>query len=420
MDFCIFSLSIISPTSCYKMKNMKKTRPLIVQKYGGSSLATPDHVRRVARHVVTRKQQDCDLVVVVSAMGKTTDGLVKLGHELNPNPDKREMDVLLSSGEQISIAALALAINAMGTYKAVSFLGSQVGIFTDDNHGAARILEISNERIHNAFAEDKIVIVAGFQGVSAHNNITTLGRGGSDTTAVALAAALEADDCEIMSDIDGIYTADPKAVVNARRIDTIHYDQALEMAAAGAKMLHKTSIEFAKRHCINLSLGSSLSGHIGTTVTDTALGNGTVTGVTADKDLSLIRFALNQTEALNLPPLFSKRKIHLKLWQSVAGLGIVGVAKGDSNFALRLIQESTTDTFVEDEWALLSIIGDGIGVGTPIAENFFQVIRDLNIDYRAVVTGELFLKVLCPRSRIKVALESVHHRLLEHMPTASG
>ena len=145
---------------------MKNTRPLIVQKYGGSSLATPDHVRRVARHVVARKEENCDLVVVVSAMGKTTDGLVKLGHELNPNPDKREMDVLLSSGEQISIAALALAINALGKYRAVSSLGSQVGIFTDDVHGAARILEISGERIRAAFADDKIVIVAGFQGVS--------------------------------------------------------------------------------------------------------------------------------------------------------------------------------------------------------------------------------------------------------------
>ncbi len=395
---------------------MKNARPLIVQKYGGSSLATPDHVRRVARHVIARKEQNCDLVVVVSAMGKTTDSLVKLGHELNPNPDKREMDVLLSTGEQISIAALALAIHATGPYQAVSFLGSQVGIFTDDFHGAARILEISGERIRAALAEDKIVIVAGFQGVSVHNNITTLGRGGSDTTAVALAAALKADDCEIMSDIDGIYTADPKAVVNARRIDTIHYDQALEMAAAGAKMLHKTSIEFAKRHRINLSLGSSLSGHIGTTVMDTPLGNGTVTGVTADEDVALIRFALNQNDAMKLPPLFSKQKIHLKLWQSVSGLGLIGVAKGDSNFAMRLIREKTTDASVDDEWSLLTLVGDGIGVGTPIAEKFFQVMNTLNINYGAVVTGELFLRVLCPRSRIKVALETVHQELLEHMP----
>ncbi len=393
---------------------MKSDRPLIVQKYGGSSLATPDHVRRVARHVVKRKDQDCDLVVVVSAMGKTTDSLVKLAHELNPNPDRREMDVLLSSGEQISIAALALAINATGKYKAVSFLGAQAGIFTDDFHGAARILEISGDRIRAELAKNNIVIVAGFQGISIDNNITTLGRGGSDTTAVALAAALKADDCEIMSDIDGIYTADPKAVVNAKRIDAIHYDQALEMAAAGAKMLHKTSIEFAKRHKINLSLGSSLSGHIGTTVTDAPIGNGHVTGVTADDDISIIRFALNQNDALELPSLFSSLKIHLKLWQSVSGLGLVGVSTGDSNYALRVIREKTTDTSVDNDSALLTIVGDGISVGTPIAQQFFQVMRDLNILYSAVVTGELFLRVLCPRARIKVALEAVHHKLLEH------
>ena len=392
---------------------MKKSRPLIVQKYGGSSLASADHIRRVARHVVERKKQNCDLLVVVSAMGKTTDNLVKLGHELNPNPDRREMDMLLCTGEQISIAALALAVHAIGEYKAVSFTGPQAGIFTDGHHGNARILEIAGERIRAALAGDKIVIVAGFQGVSVDNEITTLGRGGSDTTAVALAAALKADDCEIMSDIDGIYTADPKRVLNAKRIDTIHYDQALEMAAAGAKMLHKTSIEFAKRHKINLSLGSSMSGHIGTTVSDAPIGNGTVTAVTADEDIALIRFALNQSDALKIPRLFSQQKIHLKLWQSASGLGIAGVAKGDSNFAVRLLREKTTDTAVENEWALLSIIGDGIGVGTPIAEQFFHILQELNVDYRAVVTGELFLKVLCPQARVKVALETLHHKLLE-------
>jgi len=184
---------------------MKTPTPLIVQKYGGSSLASPDHIRRVARHVVERKDQGCDLVVVVSAMGKTTDSLVKLGHELDPNPDKREMDMLMSTGEQISmlmstgeqisIAALALAINALGKYQAVSLTGAQVGILTDSNHSNARILEIAGDRIRHALKQGKIAIIAGFQGVSLDNEITTLGRGGSDTTAVALAAALNADYC---------------------------------------------------------------------------------------------------------------------------------------------------------------------------------------------------------------------------------
>ncbi|MBN1466041.1 aspartate kinase [candidate division KSB1 bacterium] len=390
---------------------MQNSRTLIVQKYGGSSLATADHIRRVARHVVERKKQGCELVVVVSAMGKTTDNLVTLGHELNPNPDKREMDMLLSSGEQISIAALALAINEIGAYQAISFTGAQVGILTDGNHGNARILHIDGERIREELAKDRIVVIAGFQGVSEGNDITTLGRGGSDTTAAALAAALQADGCEIMSDIDGIYTADPAKVPSAKRIDNIHYDEALEMAAGGAKMLHKTSIEFAKRHNINLSLGSSLSGRIGTTVFSAPIGRGAVTGVSADEDIAVIRFALNQNDALRIPHLFSKNKIHLKLWQSVQGLGLAGVSRGDGNYALRLIREMTTDAHLETEWALLAIVGDGIGVGTAVAEQLFDVLHNLNIDYKAVIPGELFLKVLCPQARIKVALDGVHQKM---------
>ncbi|MBN1560589.1 aspartate kinase [candidate division KSB1 bacterium] len=390
---------------------MKTSRPLIVQKYGGSSLATADHIRRVARHVVARKDRDCDLVVVVSAMGKTTDNLVKLGHELNPNPDRREMDVLLSSGEQISIAALALAINDIGRYEAISFTGAQVGIFTDSAHGNARILHIDGERIKEELKKNKIVVIAGFQGISQDNDITTLGRGGSDTTAAALAATLKADYCEIMSDIDGIYTADPQKVPLAKRIDHIHYDEALEMAAGGAKMLHKTSIEFAKRHKINLSLGSSSSGHIGTTVFSAPIGKGAITGVSADEDVAIIRFALNENDALRIPHRFSQNKIHLKFWQCVQGLGLAGISRGDGNYALRLIGEMTTDVHLETEWALLAIVGDGIGVGTVIAEQFFDVLHSLNIDYRAVIAGELFLKVLCPQARIKVAVEEVHHKL---------
>ncbi len=391
---------------------MQPSNPLIVQKYGGSSLATSDHVRRVARHVIERKDNGCDLVVVVSAMGKTTDTLVKLAHELNPNPDLREMDMLLSSGEQISIAALALAINDIGKYEAVSFTGPQVGIITDNHHSHARILEITGERLKQALAENKIAIVAGFQGISIENEITTLGRGGSDTTAVALAAALQADYCEIMSDIDGIYTADPKKVPAAKRIDRIHYDEALEMASAGAKMLHKTSVEFAKRHHINLSLGSSLSGHIGTTVTDSTFGKGRVVGVTADEDVTLLRFALNQNDALRLPHVFSENKIHLKLWQAVQGLGMIGVSRGDGNFAARFLRDKTTNISMDDDYALLTIVGDGIGVGTPVAEQFFHVLDSINVAYDAVISGELFLKVLCPRARIKVALENVHNTLI--------
>jgi aspartate kinase len=391
---------------------MKNSRPLIVQKYGGSSLATPDHIRRVARHIVERKEQNCDLVVVVSAMGKTTDTLVKLAHELDPNPDKREMDMLMSTGEQISIAALALAINATAKFSAQSLTGAQVGILTDSHHSQARILEIVGDRIRQALTLDKIVIVAGFQGVSVDNDITTLGRGGSDTTAVALAAALKADYCEIMSDIDGIYTADPKKSPNAKRIDRIHYDHALQMAAAGAKMLHKTSVEFAKRHKINLSLGSSLSGHIGTIVDDSPMDAGRVTGVTVDDDVAVLRFVLGQADAMRIPQLFSKERIHLKMWQAVQGLCMAGIARGDANFAVRMIKEKTTDINVNTDLALLSIIGDGIGVGTLVSEDFFSILDTLNIKYEAVISDDLFVKVLCPAARVKVAQEEVHNKLI--------
>jgi len=393
---------------------MKRKRPLIVQKYGGSSLATPDHVLRVSRHIMNRKDKDCDLLVVASAMGKTTDNLVKLAHEMNPNPDRREMDMLLSTGEQISISALALAINASGRYQAVSFTGPQIGLVTDENHTQAHILEIKKYRIQEALDENKIVIIAGFQGLSIKGEITTLGRGGSDTTAVALAAAMDADYCEIMSDIDGIYTADPKNVLNAKRIDRMHYDQALEMAGAGAKMLHKQSVEFARRHKINLSLGSSLSGQIGTIVSEENLHKGAVVGVASDDDISVIRFAMNQSEAIRLPVTFSKQHIHLKIWQCVQGLGMLGVAKGDRNLAVRVLRENTTNVHIEDHWSILSIIGEGIGVGTNAANRFFDVLHTLNIDIQSVISGELFLKVLCPTARLKIAVEKVHHKLVEN------
>ncbi|MDZ7725527.1 MAG: aspartate kinase [candidate division KSB1 bacterium] len=335
---------------------MTEKHPLIVQKYGGSSLATSDHVMRVARHIVERKKAGCDLVVVASAMGKTTDNLIKLAHEMNPNPDLREMDMLLSVGEQISISALSLAVQYLG-YKAKSFTGSQIGIYTDARHSRGRIQSINPEKIKTALSDDYIVIVAGFQGCTQEGEITTLGRGGSDTTAVALAAVLDAEYCEIMSDIDGIYNADPKKVMAARRMDRIDYDQALEMASAGAKMLHKHSVEFAKEHGIKLSLGSSRSGRIGTIVSDTGLAQGSITGVVSDDDIALIRFALNRNDALELPAFFSKERILLKLWQSVQGLGMIGVSRGDTNLVVRAIQEKTTNVGVEENWALLSLVG---------------------------------------------------------------
>lgn len=239
---------------------------LVVQKYGGSSVATTDQIRALARRIVARHDQGDDIVVVVSAMGRTTDRLVEQARELADRPDPRELDMLVSVGERISIAMMSIAINGLRPGLAVSLTGSQIGLITDCNHGDARVLEVRGERIRSALAEGRVVIVAGFQGVSVQREITTLGRGGSDTTAVAVAAALEADMCEIYSDVDGVYTSDPRLAPHARRLDTIDYESMLEMSAAGAKVLKADAVEYARRLGVRIAAGSSLSGEIGTIV----------------------------------------------------------------------------------------------------------------------------------------------------------
>lgn len=241
---------------------------LIVQKYGGSSVATTAQIQALARRIVDRHDEGNQIVVVVSAMGKTTDQLVAQARELAHSPDLREMDMLVSVGERISIAMMSIAVNGIRAGLAVSLTGSQIGLITDCNHGDARVLEVRGERIRSALAAGQIVIVAGFQGVSTQREITTLGRGGSDTTAVAVAAALGADVCEIYSDVDGVYTSDPRLAPHARRLNTVDYETMLEMSAAGAKVLKDDAVEYARRLGVRIAAGSSLSGEIGTIVSN--------------------------------------------------------------------------------------------------------------------------------------------------------
>ena len=391
----------------------QNSKPIIVQKYGGSSLATPEHIKRIAENVVRRKDDGVDLVVVVSAMGKTTDQFVKMAHEVNPNPDKREMDMLLSVGERISISMLALAINAIGKYPAVSFTGSQIGLITDNNHTNARVLEVKGHRLREALAEDKIVVIAGFQGVSVNKEITTLGRGGSDTSAVAIAAAIDAEACEIMSDIDGIYTSDPRIIPAARRIDRIDYDQALEMSAAGAKMLHKTSVEMARRHNVTLSLGSSATGNIGTIVTNEVLNKGLVTGVVLDRDVAVLRFSAQEEVAFRLPLLFSEQRIELKVWQCVRGLGGLAVSGSDLGMAKRITEAHAQTEIVNGGAALLSIIGAHVGLGTQAAEQFLNILQD-DLLFGIVFGGELFLRALVPLDKCEILCAKVHKHFLEN------
>src|SRR6266568_8057871 len=238
---------------------------LIVQKYGGSSVADPEKIKNVARRVAESAAHGHRIVVVVSAMGKTTDALVALAHAITPAPDLREMDTVLATGEQVTIGLLAMALNSMG-HPACSFTGQQVGMITDGAHTRARIRRITAERIHAGLEAGKIVVVAGFQGTTESGDITTLGRGGSDLTGVALAAALTADVCEIFTDVDGVYTADPRIVPTARRIPVISYEEMLEMAACGAKVLQVRCVEYARRYGMRIHVRSSFSNRPGTWV----------------------------------------------------------------------------------------------------------------------------------------------------------
>src|SRR6202142_3327240 len=245
---------------------------LLVQKFGGASVADPDRIRAVADHLVRTRRAGNDVVAVVSAMGKTTDDLVRLANDVTRTPGGREMDMLLTAGERISMALLSMAVEDLGQ-PAVSFTGSQAGIVTDTDHGKAKIIEIRGDRIREALVEGKVAIVAGFQGVSTTRDITTLGRGGSDTTAVALAAALGADVCEIYTDVEGVYTADPRIVPTARKLPRVSFDEMLEMAATGGRVLMLRSVEFARNHHVKVHVRSSFTWAPGTWITeeDTAM-----------------------------------------------------------------------------------------------------------------------------------------------------
>src|SRR3954453_14995092 len=260
--------------------------PLLVQKFGGTSVADPDRIRAVADHLVRTRRAGNNVVAVVSAMGKTTDDLVRLANDVTRPPGGREMDMLLTSGERISMALLSMAVEDLGQ-AAVSFTGSQAGILTDTDHGKAKIIEVRGDRIREALAEGKVAIVAGFQGVSTTRDITTLGRGGSDTTAVALAAALGADACEIYTDVEGVYTADPRIVADARKLHEVSFEEMLDLAASGARVLALRSVEFARNHNVKVHVRSSFTWAPGTWITEedpslTSMEQAIISGITHD------------------------------------------------------------------------------------------------------------------------------------------
>ena len=400
---------------------------LVVQKYGGSSVADAERIKRVAERIVATKREGNDVVVVVSAMGDTTDELIDLARQIVPVPSGREYDMLLTAGERISMALLAMAINSLG-FKAESFTGSQAGIITTSVHGKARIVDITPGRIENSIAEGNVAIVAGFQGFSKETmNITTLGRGGSDTTAVALAAALHADVCEIYTDVDGVFSADPRIVPNARRLDTVTYEEMLELAACGAKILHLRSVEYGRRYGVPIHVRSSFSGKPGTTVTgsmeELPVEQAIISGVAHDRSevkVTVVDVPDKPGEAAAIFRELADAEINIDM--IVQNISTGGTGRTDVSFtlpatdgptalaALRKIQERVgfSDLLYDDHIGKLSLIGAGMRSHPGVSARFFSAVAEAGINVEMISTSEIRISVVCRDTDLDEAVRAVH------------
>lgn len=396
---------------------------LIVKKFGGSSVANSERVLNVAKIVLDTYKEGHSVVVVVSAQGDTTDNLIKKAKEINPNPSRREMDVLLSTGEQISMALLAMAIEKEG-YPVVSLTGHQAGISSDSNYGNARIKSIDPERIFRELDRKNIVIVAGFQAWNRYEDITTLGRGGSDTTAVALAAALKADLCEIYTDVDGVYTADPRIVPDAAKLDDISFDEMLELASLGANVLHSRSVEMAKKYNVNLVVRSSFKNSPGTIVKE--VGNVErmlVRGVAKDDDIA--RVAVIGVEdkpgvAFKLFSLLAKENISVDLIiQSIGRNGTTDISfiisKGNLDKTLEVINSNLGVIGAEevrhsDQYSKVSIVGAGMVNNPGVAATMFEALYDADVNIHMITTSEIKISVLVDIKDSVRAVNAIHEK----------
>ena len=401
---------------------MKK---IIVQKFGGTSVADTEKIKNVANVVIKEKENGNDVVVVVSAMGHTTDHLVKMAKDLSPNPSGREMDMLLSTGEGISIALLAMAIQARG-YDAVSFNAMQVGILTENIHSKARIINIKTEKLRKNLEEGKIIVVAGFQGVTEDGEITTLGRGGSDTSAVALAAALNAERCDIYTDVEGVYTTDPRVVPTASRLNTVLYDEMLELAHAGANVLHPRSVETAKQFSVPMRVRSSFKlENLGTLITgvDNMELYRPVTGVAAD--LTQARIVVCDVPdkpgyAANLFTRLAKESISVDMIiqsyaRKVSNTNDIAFTVDSNDLAKTLSiladlknELEASDVKVDDNIAKVSIVGAGMIDRPGIASTMFKTLADLNINIRMISTSEIKISCLVDKSDAQKAVQGLH------------
>jgi aspartate kinase len=396
---------------------------LIVQKFGGSSVADPERIKNVARLAIAEQKVGNQVVVVVSAMGKTTDNLLNLAHQITDSPDPREIDMLISTGEQISIAMLAIAIQSMG-YRAKSFTGPQVGIITDSVHRKAKISRINDERIRKELDEGGIVIVAGFQGMTVDNEVTTLGRGGSDTTAVALAAVLKADVCDIYTDVDGVYTADPRIVKDARKLERISYDEMLELASLGAKVHHSRSVEFAKNYDVPIHVRSSFENIPGTMV---------IREVKEMEDIVVSGVAYNRNEAkitlLGVPDhpgiaaelfgVLGENSVSVDMIiQNVGADGLndisFTVSKEDLAQALKVSESAAKSLGAKSvthdrNIAKISVVGVGMKSHSGVAATMFRALAKNGINIDMISTSEIKISCVIKEEDVDRAVQAVHN-----------
>lgn len=429
MELSVQMLSVSEPAN----QNTENVMSLVVQKYGGSSVADAEGVKRVARRIVEAKRAGNQVVVVVSAMGDTTDDLIDLANEISPLPPARELDMLLTAGERISMAVLAMAIHGLG-FEARSFTGSQAGVITDEDHGRAKIIDVTPGRIQSALDEGAIAIVAGFQGVSqTTKDVTTLGRGGSDTTAVALAVALGADVCEIYSDVDGIFTADPRIEPTARKVDYISYEETLELAAQGAKILHLRCVEYARRYQMPIHVRSSFSAKEGTWVMDAAkvaeiiggeaMEAAIITGVTHDRTQAKITIVGVPDKPGAAAQIFRAiADAHVNIDMIVQNVSAAETSLTDISFTLPAgegqtamnelsrLQDSVgfARLIYNDTIGKVSIVGAGMSSAPGITARFFESLSAAGVNIEMISTSEIRVSVVVAETQIEQAVRAAH------------
>jgi len=410
--------------------------PLIVQKFGGSSVADAESIKRVAKRIVETRKAGNDVVVAVSAMGDTTDELIDLAHQVTPIPDPREMDMLLTTGERISMALLAMAIKSMGV-EARSYTGSQAGMITDAQHGSARIVDVTPVRLREALDEGAIVIVAGFQGFNRDTKaITTLGRGGSDTTAVALAAALGADVCEIYTDVDGIFTADPRVVPKAHKIDRITSEEMLELAAAGAKVLYIRAVEYARRHGVTLHVRSSFNNTEGTWVVDSlpetnesstdkgdAVEEPIITGVAGDLNeakITVVGVPDVPGKAADIFTTVANTGANIDMIVQNVSAAVTGLTdisftlpKSDGEKVLQALRSAQDaagfqSLQYDDQIGKLAVVGAGMRTSAGVSAQLFRALSDAGINIEMISTSEIRISVVTRADTLNEAMRVVH------------